>query len=86
MLQIEFVKDKTSKKPFDTKDRVSFQIQEKGLEHAISLYASPGTVDGVRGDHVILAPPFIVSRDEIDIIVNKAASVFDEVLAKLSSS
>ncbi|KAJ5712110.1 hypothetical protein N7488_006266 [Penicillium malachiteum] len=82
---IEFVKDKTTKEPFDTKTRLSSLIQETALqpEYAISLYGSPGTADGVRGDHVILAPPYIVSKEEIDIIVDVAVKVLDEVFKGL---
>ena len=85
LLQLEFVKDKKSKEPFDPKTRLSFLIQEKGLrpEYAISLYGSPGTVDGVRGDHVILAPPYIVSKEEIDIIVDVTVKVINEVVEEL---
>lgn len=79
------MKDKITKEPFDPKTRLSFLIQEKGLrpEYAISLYGSPGTVDGVRGDHVILAPPYIVSKEEIDIIVDVTAKVLEEVFNEI---
>ncbi|KAJ5925803.1 hypothetical protein N7454_007313 [Penicillium verhagenii] len=82
---IEFVKDKSTKEPFDSITRFSFLIQEKGLssKHALSLYGSPGTVDGVRGDHVIISPPFTVSKEEIDLIVDGAANVLAEVLNDL---
>ncbi|KAJ5991734.1 hypothetical protein N7451_007458 [Penicillium sp. IBT 35674x] len=82
---IEFVKDKTTKEPFDPATRLSSLIQEKGLcsEHSLSLYGNPGTVDGVRGDHVLLSPPFTVSKEEIDLIVDGAAKVLAEVLHEL---
>lgn len=84
-LQVEFVKDKTSKEPFDPSTRLSFHIQEKGLEpgYSVSLYGCSGTVDGVRGDHVILAPPFNVSKEEIDIIVDVFGKVVAAVLEEL---
>jgi len=84
-LQIEFVKDKTTKEPFDPATRLASLIQEKGLcsEYSLSLYGSPGTVDGVRGDHVLLSPPFTVSKEEIDLIVDGAAKVLAEVLNEL---
>lgn len=79
------MKDKTSKEPFDPSTRLSFHIQEKGLqpEYSVSLYGSPGTVDGVRGDHVILAPPYNVSKEEIDIIVNVFRKVLTAVVKNL---
>lgn len=85
MNQIEFVKDKATKEPFDPASRLSFLLQEKGLqpEHSVSLYGCSGTVDGIRGDHVILAPPYTVSKEEIDIIVDVLTKVLAEVLAEL---
>ncbi|KAJ5648854.1 uncharacterized protein N7484_002577 [Penicillium longicatenatum] len=82
---IEFVKDKTTKEPFDPATRLSFLMQEKALcsQYALSLYGSLGTVDGVRGDHVLLSPPFTVSKEEIDLIVDGAAEVLAEVLNEL---
>ena len=86
--QVEFVKDKDTKEPFDTETRLSFLIQEKGLqpEYAISLYGCSGTVDGVRGDHVVLAPPYNVSKEEIDTIVDGMARVLDAVFTDLKMS
>ncbi|KAJ5682988.1 hypothetical protein N7462_006153 [Penicillium macrosclerotiorum] len=74
-----------TKEPFDTETRLSFHIQEKGLQpdYALSLYGCTGTVDGIRGDHVILAPPYIVSMEEIDIIVNTFARVLVDVFEEL---
>ncbi|QQK48430.1 Pyridoxal phosphate-dependent transferase, major region, subdomain 2 [Penicillium digitatum] len=82
---LEFVKDKATKEPFDPKDRLSYRIQEKGLEpeHGVSLYGCSGTVDGVKGDHLMLAPPNIVSEEEIDIIVATLGNVLKEVFASL---
>lgn len=60
-------------------------IQETALrpEYGVSLYGSAGTVDGIRGDHVLLAPPYIVSKEEVDIIVDTLAKVLTEVFGKL---
>jgi adenosylmethionine-8-amino-7-oxononanoate aminotransferase len=84
-LKLEFVKDKVTKEPFDPSVRLSFLIQEKGLqpEYSVSLYGCPGTVDGIKGDHLILAPAYIVSKAEIDIIVDTLEKVLEEVFATL---
>lgn len=86
-MQIEFVKDKTTKEPFDPSVRLNFMIQEMGLrpEYAICLYGSAGTVDGVRGDHVLLAPPYTVSKEEIDIIVDTTARILTDVFVNLDA-
>ncbi|KAL4873782.1 hypothetical protein BDV12DRAFT_207537 [Aspergillus spectabilis] len=82
---IEFVKDKATKEPFSPEAAVAFQIQETGLkpEYGISLYTAAGTVDGVRGDHAILAPAYNVTKEEIDIIVEMTAQVLKEVFAQV---
>ncbi|KAL4880896.1 pyridoxal phosphate-dependent transferase [Aspergillus karnatakaensis] len=82
---LEFVKDKATKEPFEPEAAIAFRLQESGLkpEYGISLYASSGTVDGVRGDHVILAPPYNVTKEEIDIIVETTARVLEEVFAQV---
>jgi adenosylmethionine-8-amino-7-oxononanoate aminotransferase len=49
------------------------------------LYAASGCVDGIRGDHVLLAPPYNVTKEEIDIIVETARKVIEEVFANISS-
>ncbi|PLB33759.1 aminotransferase, class III [Aspergillus candidus] len=84
---IEFVKDKSTKEAFPTSASLAFHIQETGLEkeYSLSLYAASGTVDGIRGDHVLLAPPYNVTNEEIDIIVAKTAQVIDRVFSKVVS-
>lgn len=53
-------------------------------EHSISLYAGSGTVEGTRGDHILLAPPYNVTKEEIDIIVDTTARVVNDVLATMA--
>ena len=43
-----------------------------------------GTIDGARGDHVLLAPPFIVSDDEIDLLVERLVEAVDTAIAGAS--
>ncbi|PWY89932.1 PLP-dependent transferase [Aspergillus heteromorphus CBS 117.55] len=85
---IEFVKDRESKEPFSPETGVAFQVQETGLDpsHGISLYASNGTVDCTKGDHVLLAPPYNVTKEEIDIIVDTAGRVIEAVFAKVNAA
>ncbi|KAI9368419.1 pyridoxal phosphate-dependent transferase [Aspergillus egyptiacus] len=85
---IEFVRDKATKEPFSPADAVALRIQETGLkpQYAISLYAGSGTVDGVRGDHVILAPPYNVTNEEIDVIVETTVNVLDTVFAEVTGA
>lgn len=85
-MQIEFVKDKTTKEPFPPSSAVAWHVQETGMKpsYGISIYAASGTVDGTRGDHVILAPPYIVSKEEVDMIVDTTARIVEDVFAGLA--
>jgi len=60
---------------------IAAQVQGTGLSpgYGISLYAAGGTVDGIRGDHIILAPPFNVTKEEIDFIVETTVKVVEDV-------
>ena len=66
---VEFVKDKESKEPFPPEQRFYRQVVDKCFENGLLVYPGVGTVDGVRGDHIQVAPPLVVTRDEIDEIV-----------------
>lgn len=60
---------------------IAAQVQETGLlpSYGISLYAARGTLDGIRGDHVLLAPPYNVSKEEVDFIVDTTVRVVEDV-------
>jgi len=64
LLGIEFVKDKASREPFPKDSAIAEKIRQVGLQHNVLLYPSQGCVDGVQGDHILLAPPFTISPDE----------------------
>ncbi|BDD57535.1 hypothetical protein MPDQ_007430 [Monascus purpureus] len=83
---IEFVQDKETKESFSPETGVANHMQETGLkpEFSISLLAGTGAIEGMRGDHIILAPPYTVSKEEIDDIVDATARVVDDVFAKLN--
>jgi len=66
---IEFVKDKETKEPFDPKHRFNGRVVDMCFENGLLVYPGSGTVDGVRGDHIQVAPPLIVDKKQIDEIV-----------------
>jgi adenosylmethionine-8-amino-7-oxononanoate aminotransferase len=69
MLGVEFVADRASKEPFPAKERLARRLGDAAFERGLILYPGQGAADGVRGDHVMLAPPFIVSEEHMDEIV-----------------
>lgn len=87
---VEFVRDKETKQSFEPSLGFGLKIQLRALELGVAIYPGAATVDGVRGDHVIVAPPYTVSEVELmDITrVLRAAyeveeAAFDRLEAKL---
>jgi len=67
---VEFVKDKSTHEPFSKEASIAEKIRQAALEKNILTYPSQGTVDGTRGDHVLLAPPFIITPQECELIAD----------------
>jgi adenosylmethionine-8-amino-7-oxononanoate aminotransferase len=79
---IELVRDRTSKAPFDPAKKLHARIKARAFANGLLCYPMGGTIDGQRGDHVLLAPPFIVSEAEVQTIVDRLALSIDEALAQ----
>ena len=77
---LELVADKTAKTPFDPALRVHARVKKAALEAGLMCYPMGGTLDGARGDHVLLAPPFIVEERQLDELVGKLGGALDAVL------
>jgi adenosylmethionine-8-amino-7-oxononanoate aminotransferase len=65
---VEFVRDKSTRAPFDPAQSIAEKIYAAAMHERVLTYPTQGCVDGVRGDHILLAPPFIVSVEECRII------------------
>jgi adenosylmethionine-8-amino-7-oxononanoate aminotransferase len=83
-VKIEFVRDKATKEPFPPKDQLAARIHKTGLqpEYGISVIPASGNINGVDGDLIIISPPLIVTKEEVDLIVSKIEAVVDAVLGK----
>ncbi|MEH6402578.1 MAG: aspartate aminotransferase family protein, partial [Sneathiella sp.] len=77
---LELVKDRSTKDPFDPALKIHGRIKAAAMEAGLMCYPMGGTIDGRRGDHVLLAPPFIVDRNHIDEIVGKLKRAVDTAL------
>lgn len=80
---IEFVKDKSSKEPFDVEIRFNQKILERCFNNGLLVYPGFGSVDGVKGDHIQVAPPLVVSKSQIDEIVHILSKSVIEIEAEL---
>ncbi|PTB68400.1 PLP-dependent transferase [Trichoderma citrinoviride] len=79
MWALEFVRDKSTKTPFKPSIGFGALVYQAAFDHGVAVYPCVGTVDGVIGDHILLAPPFNISEDELDVIVSTVRRAYDEV-------
>jgi adenosylmethionine-8-amino-7-oxononanoate aminotransferase len=68
---LELVQDRAAKRPFDPGRRLHARIKQAALDAGLLCYPMGGTLDGVQGDHVLLAPPFIIEAPQIGEILDK---------------
>ncbi len=74
---VEIVADRGTKEPFDPARKLHAHIKQEAMARGLMVYPMGGTVDGTRGDHVLLAPPFIVDNAAIDAIVERLGDAID---------
>jgi adenosylmethionine-8-amino-7-oxononanoate aminotransferase len=82
LLAIEFMRDAKTRTPFPPDARIAFRIQEDAFEAGVMTYPVQGCVDGVRGDHVLLAPPFTITSPLIQML----AAALERAIADLENS
>lgn len=82
LVGVELVQDRASKATFDPARKLHARIKARAFANGLLCYPMGGTIDGQHGDHVLLAPPFIVSEAELQTIVERLALSIDEALAQ----
>ena len=83
---IELVADRADKRTFDPALRLHAKIKAEAMARGLMVYPMGGTIDGRHGDHVLLAPPFIVSDAELDLIVERLAGAVDAAIASVAAA
>lgn len=78
---IEFVSDKVTKEPFPPEYNISKRLGEKVVERGVILYPGKGSVDGTKGDHIMIVPPLIINEQHVFEIV----SALDESIAEIET-
>ncbi|KAJ6439256.1 26S protease regulatory subunit 6B [Purpureocillium lavendulum] len=76
---IEFVKDKATKEPFEPGLRFTWRIVDEALRRGLAVYPGAGTADGVKGDHIIIAPPYNMSDADFDAMMRLLKDTYDTV-------
>ncbi len=83
---IELVADRASRAPFDIKMNLHARIKAEAMARGMMCYPGNGTIDGERGDHILLAPPFIVEDSHVTRIVEILGDAVDAAIAGLPST
>lgn len=79
---VELVQDKASKQVLDPGLKTHAKLKKQAFENGLMIYPMGGTIDGVHGDHVLLAPPFICTPEDISRIVQLLVQTIDAVLPR----
>ncbi|MED0675760.1 MULTISPECIES: aspartate aminotransferase family protein [Aneurinibacillus] len=77
---MEFVKDRTTKEPFPFHLRVTERLIEKAMNNGLLIYSASGGIDGQAGDAILVAPPFVITEEEI----NELLFILDRSLGELA--
>ena len=83
LLALELVEDRDAKRPFPRALRIAEAVRATALERGLVCYPSSGTADGERGDHVLLAPPYILNDRQVDEIVDKLDATLEHVFEEI---
>jgi len=77
---IELVADRATKKPLDSGLGLNIRIKKHAMDRGLICYPGGGSADGVRGDHVLLAPPFIIDDQQVGDLVSHLGDAIDAAL------
>jgi len=80
-LALELVSDRASKRPFDPALKLHARVKREAMAQGLMVYPMGGAIDGVEGDHILLAPPFIIGPSEVDMIVERLGASLEAALA-----
>lgn len=83
LMGVELVEDRETRRPFDAARGVNGRIKAAAMARGLICYPGGGGADGVDGDHVLLAPPFIISEAELDALVEMLTAAIGDVVATL---
>ena len=80
LLALELVQDRATKGPFDPELAMHQRAKREAFERRLLIYPSGGTVDGRSGDHILLAPPYNATDEELEVIVDLLGETLDAIL------
>jgi len=78
---IELVRDRDTKATFDPALKLHAAVKREAMQRGLMVYPMGGTIDGVHGDHILVAPPFVCTAQQIDAIVERLSGAIGAALA-----
>lgn len=81
---VELIADRMTKEPFDPRLTLHARIKSAAMERGLICYPMGGTIDGQRGDHILLAPPFIIDAEEVSKLVELLGSAVDAAVGEIT--
>ncbi len=81
---LELVSDRDSKEPFEPELALHARIKRRAMDEGLMCYPMGGTIDGLRGNHILLAPPFIIEERHVDEMVDKLGAAVDGAIAEVT--
>ncbi len=76
---VKFVRDRKSKQPFVPEIGFAARVGQAAAKRGVLVYPMQGSVDGLAGDHLLLAPPAVITPEQINWAVSRLAEVIEEV-------
>ena len=83
LLAVEFVTDKKTKEPFPAQKAFSARVGQLAAQRGVLVYPMQGSVDGISGDHVLVAPPAVIAKDQIEWAVRELRAAIEEAATQL---
>ncbi len=83
LLALELVRDRETREPFPAERKLHSRVKDAAFERGLLVYPGGGTIDGHRGDHILLAPPYNVTDAQLDVIVDRLARAVQAATAEL---
>jgi len=79
-LGMELVADRDTKAPLPRADKVNAKVKKAAFARDLMVYPMGGTIDGANGDHILIAPPFIITETDVEVIIERLAGAIGDVL------
>jgi adenosylmethionine-8-amino-7-oxononanoate aminotransferase len=80
---VEFVADKTTKRPFAPELNFAGKVATAGVKRGLLIYPMQGCVDGTAGDHILIAPPAVIAPDQIEWAVGQLTGAIEDAVGQI---